>query len=204
MSEHATAIELARAIVADPRAIVPLVAKIDDPNTARPERIDAMLALALAGNAGVAIPGQAFDLLEDDVLVDALLATESTAAITGLLAIAGDRVSAAQRRYLGIRIGAADSSGTHVASLLLAQGEIESGVRIAATALIAGTRDRGADDIQVVALAEVGARWTARHGDAVGKEIVARLTPAARRTLAIAASALPAHRDSPWLRALED
>lgn len=126
-------------------------------------RVAALLAIAIVAQDGVAVPDAALAVLEDDLLVDAILASGASSALTGVLSAAGDRVSEGLRRYLALRIAAAGASGFHVAHLLLVVGDVDGAVRAALPTLIATLRDVGDDDPIALALATIVADWTRAH-----------------------------------------
>lgn len=126
-------------------------------------RIAALLAIALVAQDGVAVPDVALALLEDDVLVDAVLATGASSALTGVLCAASDRVTEGLRRYLALRIAAAGASGFHVAHLMLAVGDVDGAVRAALPTLITTLREVGDDDPVALALATIVHGWARTH-----------------------------------------
>lgn len=126
-------------------------------------RVAALLAIAIVAQDGVAVPDAALAVLEDDLLVDAILASGASSALTGVLSAAGDRVSEGLRRYLALRIAAAGANGFHVAHLLLVVGDVDGAVRAALPTLIATLRDVGDDDPIALALATIVADWTRAH-----------------------------------------
>jgi hypothetical protein len=126
-------------------------------------RIAALLAIALVAQDGVAVPDAALALLEDDVLVDAVLASGASSALTGVVCAAGDRVSDGLRRYLALRIAAAGASGIHVAHLLLAVGDVDGAIRAALPTLFTALREVADDDPVALALATIVQDWARTH-----------------------------------------
>jgi hypothetical protein len=120
-------------------------------------RIAALLAIAIAAQDGVRVPAAALAALEDDVFLDAVLAAGASSAVTGILAAAGDQVSDGLRRYLALRLSAADASGVHIAVLLLSVGDIEGAVRAATPGFTRATHDP--DERVLLALALIALDW---------------------------------------------
>lgn len=135
----------------------------DDPDLDMTVRIAALLAIALVAQDGVAVPDPVLALLEDDVLVDAVLASGASSALTGVLCAAGDRVADGLRRYLALRIAAAGAIGFHVAHLLLGVGDVDGAVRAALPTLITTLREVGDDDPIALALATIVHEWARAH-----------------------------------------
>jgi hypothetical protein len=132
----------------------------DNPDLDMTVRIAALLAIALVAQDGVAVPDTALSALEDDTLVDAVLANAASSALTGLLFAAQGRVSDQLRRYLALRIAAAGATGVHVADLLVAVGDAEGAVRAVVPTLIATLRETADDDPVTLALATIVHDWT--------------------------------------------
>ena len=126
-------------------------------------RVAALLAIALVAQDGVAVPDAALAALEDDLLVDAVLASAASSALTGVLYAAKDRVSDGLRRYLALRVAAGGATGVHVADLLLSVGDVDGAVRAAAPTFVATLREIGEDDPIVLALATIVREWTRDH-----------------------------------------
>jgi hypothetical protein len=145
-------------------------------------RVAALLAVALVAQDGVRVPDVALSAIEDDLLVDALLASGTASAITGLLCAAGDRASDGLRRYLALRITAAGATGIHIAALLVDVGDLDGAVRAAVPAMIAPLRDAAADDPTVLALGVVVTEWSRSH-PAIAHLLVEALPPDARAAL---------------------
>jgi hypothetical protein len=135
----------------------------DNPDLDMTVRIAALLAIALVAQDGVAVPDTALSALEDDTLVDAVLANAASSALTGILFAAGDRVSDQVRRYLALRIAAAGATGVHVADLLVAVGDAEGAVRAVTPTLIATLRELTDEDPVTLALASIVHDWTRTH-----------------------------------------
>jgi len=126
-------------------------------------RVAALLSLAIVAQDGVQIPDAAVAALEDDLLIDAVLASSAACAITGVAAAAGDRVSDGLRRYLALRVAADGASGVHVADLFLAVGDINGALRAALPTLTSALHDTSDDDPTVLALATIVRDWAASH-----------------------------------------
>ena len=135
----------------------------DNPDLDMTVRIAALLAIALVAQDGVAVPDTALSALEDDTLVDAVLANAASSALTGILFAAGDRVSDQLRRYLAIRIAAAGATGVHIADLLVAVGDVEGAVRAVVPTLISTLRETADDDPVTLALASIVHEWSNAH-----------------------------------------
>ena len=145
-------------------------------------RVAALLALAIVAQNGVHIPDAAVSALEDDLLIDAVLASSATPAITGVAAAARDRITERLRRYLAVRIAAAGATGVHVAELLLAAGDVDAAVRAALPTLTDALRDARDDDPIVLALATILHDWAASH-TGLDDSIAAALPLSQRETL---------------------
>ena len=74
-------------------------------------RVAALLAIALAAQDCARVPDAALVALEDDVLLDAVIDTGASAAVTGIVAAAGDRIREGLCRYLALRLSAAGVTG---------------------------------------------------------------------------------------------
>jgi hypothetical protein len=145
-------------------------------------RVAALLAVALVAQDGVRVPDVALAALEDDLLIDAVLASGTASAITGVLCAAGDRASDGLRRYLALRITAAGATGIHVAALLVDVGDVAGAVRAAAPAMAAPLRDGADDDPAVLALAAIVTEWSRSHA-AIADVLAEALPPDARAAL---------------------
>lgn len=148
-------------------------------------RVAALLAVALVCQDGVPVPDAALTALEDDLLVDAVLASAAASALTGILYAARQRVTEALRRYLALRIAAAGVTGVHVAELLISVGDCEAAVRAAAPTLVATLRDIPHDDPVALALATIISDW-ARTSQSIDAHIAQVLPQLQRDKLALA------------------
>lgn len=146
------------ALDADTAALI-----VDNADLDMTVRIAALLAIAFVAQEGVAVPDVALAALEDDVLVDAVLASAAASALTGILYAAKDRVTDGLRRYLALRIAAAGATGVHIADLMVSVGDIDAAVRAAAPTLIATLREIADDDPVALALATIVHDWTRAH-----------------------------------------
>jgi hypothetical protein len=156
----AAALASRSAVALDPATAAAIA---DNPDLDMTVRIAALLAIALVAQDGVAVPDTALSALEDDTLVDAVLANAASSALTGLLFAAQSRVSDQLRRYLALRIAAAGTTGVHVADLLVAVGDAEAAVRAVVPTLIATLRETADDDPVTLALATIVHDWTLTH-----------------------------------------
>jgi hypothetical protein len=130
----------------------------DDPDLEMSVRVAALLAVALSALDGTRVPDAALTALEDDLLLDAVLAHGASAAVTGIVAAAGDRVSDGIRRYVALRLSAGGATGIHVAALLVGVGDRDGAVRAAVPALARGARGDDRDPV-LLALAAIAIDW---------------------------------------------
>jgi hypothetical protein len=135
----------------------------DDGDLDMSVRVAALLAVALAAQGGMRVPDAALGVLEDDLLLDAVFASGASAAVTGIVAAAGDRISDGVRRYLGLRLSAAGVTGIHVAVLLVGVGDHEGAVRAAVPAFARGVRGDDHDPV-LLALASIALDWMQDEG----------------------------------------
>ncbi len=155
-------------------------------------RVAALLALALvAQDQSDGVPAVAIDALQDDVLVDAVLAAGASSAITGLLSAAGERADEQLRRYLALRLSAAGATGIHVAALLLCTGERDGAVRAAVPALAMALRAGDERAPVSLALASIALDWLATDRGFV-EQLALSLPPDVRVQLARAVRTLVA------------
>ena len=144
-------------------------------------RVAALLALALVAQDGARVPDLALAALEDDVLLDAVLASGAASALTGLACAAGDRISDGLRRYLALRIRVAGATGMHVAALYLRVGEVDAAVAAAVPVIAESVRGNAADEPVVLALAMIVADWS-RERPGIAERIAAELASEPRAT----------------------
>ncbi len=175
----AAALAARSAVSADAEAAAAIV---DDGDAEMSVRVAALLALALVAQDRVPVPDTAVFALEDDLLIDAILACGATSAITGIVAAAKDRVSGPLMRYLAVRVAASGADGMHVAELLLGAGNADAAVRAAVPSLVTAMRDATDDDIIVLALATIVDEWAAAHAG-IDDRIAAALPQTQRETL---------------------
>jgi hypothetical protein len=157
----AAALAARERVAAEPDAAAAIA---DDANLDINVRVAVLLALALVAQDGVRVPDAALSALEDDVLLDAVLASGAASAVTGLLCAAGARVSSGLRRYLALRIRAAGAAGVHVGCLLVEVGEVDAAIDAALPTLRDALCNKRDDDHTVLALALLVAEWS--HSDA--------------------------------------
>lgn len=175
----------------------------DDASSSPKLRVAALLAVALLARRGIEVPAVALQALGDDLLIDAVLALGASAAITGVVAAAGEALSDEERRYLAHRLAAADVGGVHVAQLQLALGDIPAAVAAAGNALVSVVRGEDADDRASHAVVCVIARWVSELGGELANSIAAALPVELCVGIAAAARAVGAGDRHPLVTSLE-
>jgi hypothetical protein len=168
----------------------------DDSNLDMSVRVAALLAIALAAQGGMHVPEVALGALEDDLLLDAVLASGASAAVTGIIAAAGDRISDGVRRYLGLRLSAAGATGIHVAALLVGVGDHDGAVRAAVPGFARGIQHEPV----LLALASIALDWM-QHDSVFMARLVAAL-PAGVRDQLLRGVRMQAGADHPLVRLL--
>ena len=167
-----------------------------DPRAPMGERVAALLLAALIAQQVDSLPPAALDALDDDLLIDAVISHAATPAITGLLAIAGDRIAEPTRRYLTVRLVGAGVTGAHVAALQLDAGDVPGAVRSLIPELGAAA-PAGISNAGVLALAQLLVQWSNGSGRAFADQLSTQLSPDVCRAFAEAARLLGATSEHP-------
>lgn len=161
-------------------------------------RVAALVLVALLATRGAPLPDRAIDALDDDVLLDRVIAAGAAAAITGIAAAAGARLDAELRRYLALRLAAAGVTGVNVAALHLSVGDLNAAGAAAAPAL----REPRARESRL-ALARLIAGWVDEHGVELAALLATRLEPVDCAAIAAASVACGVPGDHPLRIAFE-